>query len=357
MGYRLHLAVVALLCACNAPTAQQAQVLEVSDVELDYRSDTTVPIPDQYYVSMEVTLSNGTDGPIPLSFDAFAALSQEGLSYMGSPATELEPNACLVGAQVVAGRTASCRVLFSLRDGDLPNALLYTGLPRQLEVPITLCDDSEPDLCGYECVDLSSDPDHCGACNQASAGGTCSDGQLNCVAPESPCGGQCVDLSTNANHCGACDQAVGDGQICDGGVPGCTGALELCDGVCTGVFTDPDNCGACGVTVPPGTTCDGGEPGCAGGLSLCDEQCVDTEVDPDHCGACGQACPIPDGVDPVRSCDIDFGPVCEISFPTPGGRCVNVCGALGWQCDLNLSECDCMSDESAGACDCGCTLN
>lgn len=76
-------------------------------------------------------------------------------------------------------------------------------------------------LCAGMCVDLASDPRHCGACNNA-----CDQGQ------------QCV--------LGACEGTeIGPLPIARGLVPECAAPRLECDGLCVDPERDPDHCGGC----------------------------------------------------------------------------------------------------------------
>ena len=99
-------------------------------------------------------------------------------------------------------------------------------------VPIAsrnICDCDAPyGMCGKMCRDLSSDPNHCGACGNQIDRDThrCCDGVGtpidvdNCAACGDVCGpddvccfeGGCVDLRVDANNCGGC------GNVCENGV-------------------------------------------------------------------------------------------------------------------------------------------
>lgn len=76
---------------------------------------------------------------------------------------------------------------------------------------------------GATCVELATDPAHCGACgNACEAGGVCVGG--NCAAScgmLDTCGGTCVDLDTDAENCGACGNVCAAGQSCVAGKCSC----------------------------------------------------------------------------------------------------------------------------------------
>ncbi|MEZ4293868.1 MAG: hypothetical protein R3B70_02745 [Polyangiaceae bacterium] len=80
-----------------------------------------------------------------------------------------------------------------------------------------------------------------------------------CAAGLQSCGGECVNLSSDADHCGACDNACFDGSCVEGVCPGtgCGGGLTLCDGVCVSTESSTDHCGACGVVCPDGVCVQG----------------------------------------------------------------------------------------------------
>ena len=68
------------------------------------------------------------------------------------------------------------------------------------------------------CVDLQSDPDHCGTpgrvCPDVCAGGTC---QTRCRPDQRECDGACVTLAIEPLHCGGCGQACDRDELCVAG--------------------------------------------------------------------------------------------------------------------------------------------
>jgi hypothetical protein len=75
-------------------------------------------------------------------------------------------------------------------------------------------------LCDGVCVDTSSDPDHCGRCDQACpADELCALGMCvsMCPPPLAMCGRQCVDLNTDPFNCGRCGN-VCRSRLCNAGV-------------------------------------------------------------------------------------------------------------------------------------------
>lgn len=136
-----------------------------------------------------------------------------------------------------------------------------------------------------------------------------------CSFPAASCDGRCVDLSTDPEHCGACGEPCPDGMMCVGGAcedaasntpPRCGPGLTDCGGTCADTRISPDHCGGCDAPCEAGRACEGGacQTSCREGFSACGDECVDLKNDPQHCGRCGRAC------DPGRGCD---GGRCECS--------------------------------------------
>ncbi|MBE2249327.1 MAG: hypothetical protein IAE78_07235 [Myxococcus sp.] len=200
--------------------------------------------------------------------------------------------------------------------------------------------------CGFisqQCVDLKTDQNNCGACDQRCPGGVCINGVCQTGGPtcqrgdvnrycdpdagtSSLCcaGSGCVDtLHSNAN-CGACGNACRAGLACtDGrcvaascapGLPSNTlcssgdgGLGTCCATTCATLATDPLNCGQCGRLCAVGEVCSAGacalamcspstlgslcHTGDAGVGSCCSGGCTATRSDPLNCGACNRQCP------------------------------------------------------------------
>ena len=79
-------------------------------------------------------------------------------------------------------------------------------------------------------TDPLTDPRNCGACGTTcGVFKVCSDGRCVCEPGRTPCGisccrpgaaccdGRCVDLSDDPDNCGACGSRCGEGQVCQGG--------------------------------------------------------------------------------------------------------------------------------------------
>jgi hypothetical protein len=144
--------------------------------------------------------------------------------------------------------------------------------------------------CDGQCVDLQTDPDHCGDCAASCAiGQRCVDGTCVCDAQSCPngcCDDQqtcqrgtsdqaCGDGGAACQACGPC--ATCDGTTCAGQSAVCCGDTAVCaDGVCT----------PCAADAP----CRNGACGCDPGFHPCGAQCV-RDDDVAHCGTACDPCP------------------------------------------------------------------
>lgn len=121
-----------------------------------------------------------------------------------------------------------------------------------------------------------------------------------CGGDELECDNTCVNPETDPDHCGACNNAcddVGNGvAVCETGSCGveCDNDDDVfCDeyNLCTDTTVDPSHCGECGNACDEEAICDGsGCVDCDPGLTGCDNQCVNLDIDTDHCGECGKGC-------------------------------------------------------------------
>jgi Bacterial Ig-like domain/Stigma-specific protein, Stig1 len=119
-------------------------------------------------------------------------------------------------------------------------------------------------------------------------------GGTSCPDEYSTCDGVCIDIDTNINHCGSCDNACATGEVCDLGTCSlsCGGGTTACGDGCADTNYDPNHCGSCDNACDTGEVCDMGtcSSSCGGDTVECDGGCVDTQVDRNNCGTCGTAC-------------------------------------------------------------------
>jgi Stigma-specific protein, Stig1 len=199
--------------------------------------------------------------------------------------------------------------------------------------------------CSAGCIDVTSDPQNCGACGVTCRPGTtciysscqevfdCATTNRSCALDGGGnstgvcCGGGCVDTRASDLNCSECGVACPLGTHC--GPSGCT-----VDGGFQPVNCDGGDC-------PPGTSCAGGTciPSlCTGTYSICVRDggsslvtgsccgtaCVDVGFDPSNCGGCGIHCPA------GTSC---VGSICQSSGGPPGDC------PPGTACDFPGSPC------------------
>jgi hypothetical protein len=180
-------------------------------------------------------------------------------------------------------------------------------------------------FCAGACTDTTSDPSNCGACNHVcGAGRPCVGGTCGCPAGETNCGEGigCVDLTSNPTHCGdSCP-----GSVCASPLT-CQSASCTCPDFndsycpltnsCVDLTSDPENCGSCGAScgtescvgsmcqnpnacTPPFGVCPAPYTCLNSGMCGCDpstpdycvgtNSCVDLGSDPENCGTCGHSC-------------------------------------------------------------------
>jgi hypothetical protein len=145
--------------------------------------------------------------------------------------------------------------------------------------------------------------------HDASHDGDHDDDDLRCEGPcpagLTACDGRCVDLRSDPDNCGRCDNECEDdythkGQVCSAGTCAakCATGFTDCSGACVDEQTDPSNCGVCGLVCGCGQVCSGGicvAPGVCtrdGAACAVDAQCCPGSVclpDP----VLGRACGIP----------------------------------------------------------------
>lgn len=125
---------------------------------------------------------------------------------------------------------------------------------------------------------------------------------LGCVAPSRLCGGACVDVTSSPLHCGACDSPCAAGRVCRGGTCGCPASTKLCGGACVADNNPATGCAAatCAACSVANATagCAAGACSiatCAAGFGDCNASAADgcesnTNTNAAHCGACGNVC-------------------------------------------------------------------
>jgi len=200
--------------------------------------------------------------------------------------------------------------------GAVPLACIGTTCPA----PFATCHAEEGPT--YKCgVDLSRDPDNCGAC-----------GNKCLVYDPIALSSRCVD-GTCELECLNAPGSFTDYRNCNGTVD---------DGCESDVYTDRKNCGACGNVCPVGSSCIDGHCGCAAPLIECPgpdgPECVNPNADDGNCGGCGNACAPPTTgackTMPSRS-----------YYGCAGGTCGHLkCGGYASDCNGDMSALGCASD-------------
>ena len=149
--------------------------------------------------------------------------------------------------------------------------------------------------CNNDCVDLNTNPEHCGSCgNICPEGENCEDGVcVSCPEGLEKCDNDCVDLNTNPEHCGSCGNICPDNERCVGGeckiIP-CPDGQKQCGDKCVDLKSDSENCGKCNHLCLEQQRCQDGVCTCPDGQIKCGNMCVDPKSDSENCGKCNHLC-------------------------------------------------------------------
>lgn len=264
----------------------------------------------------------------------------------------------LDGARVDA--VVSTDGMDSTNDIVTPDAVADTVNPDV----VAPCDGS---VCGASCVDLATDPHHCGSCANDCTTLAHVDGAITCVA------GSCnltTGCATGFAHCGTtastgCETNINDPAHCGDCTTACAEPTPMCTANPAGGFHCANDCAA-----PTGTRCE--------------SQCVNATTDPLHCGSCTNACPVPTSDGHATCTDSACGIACDAGFHACGNACssntaVATCGTsctpcsvpahaiatcsatgtCGFTCDTGFADCDndpangCEVDTTSSIASCG----
>jgi hypothetical protein len=165
-------------------------------------------------------------------------------------------------------------------------------------------------LCGTStCADLQTDSNNCNACGTVCTPGTeCSKGSCVCKADATKCtvpgtggaggaGGAtgsivCVDTTSHPAHCGACNSPCAGAESCVSSECTCVAPATPCGtpAICTDVMTSNAHCGGCGQACEATAHCESGACVCTAPNVQCGANCVDLSKSAAHCGDCNTAC-------------------------------------------------------------------
>lgn len=153
------------------------------------------------------------------------------------------------------------------------------------------CEDIKTTECNNSCIDLKTDPNHCGSCEKnCSDQKTCQNGECKCKTPLILCQDECTDILIDPNHCGICGTQCSSIEVCADGVCACPKGTIFCNGECITLDTK-EHCGKCNHNCQEDEVCFNGncEIDCQN-LSECNDKCIDLSNDSSHCGECENSC-------------------------------------------------------------------
>ena len=174
-------------------------------------------------------------------------------------------------ARVVPGDAASSHLVDKIRGTGCGSPMPIGGpLPGEtIDCIAAWIDGLDPvgacETCGTGalCIDLLTDPSHCGACtNACPETSSCVDGACTCPGSESICNASCVDFMSDQANCGACGADCGELFCLEGQCASDCGARAECGGACVDLLTDPSHCGGCANACGTGSSCVDGQCQC-----------------------------------------------------------------------------------------------
>lgn len=213
--------------------------------------------------------------------DIFAkSCAQAGCHGETDPAVGLRLVGENVDAQLVSMPSSACSDRIRVVPGSPEQSLLF----EKIAAAAPACGTRMPPSGGLAAAEIECVRQWIVSLSAADAGA----GDAGC---ETCGGGVCVDVTSDPAHCGACDVACPPGASCTAGACSCDGGLILCGSACSDTSTDPANCGMCGNACSGGEVCNMGTcSATCGALTACNGACVNLDADPNHCGACDNPC-------------------------------------------------------------------
>lgn len=254
---------------------------------------------------------------------------------------------CLIAAGCGDGRPATSQSVDAGMDGaiDLP----ASDVPTQPEVVDALVAPADAPVdgpaldacisprtaCGSGCVDLQSDPSHCGSCERnCTVLHGVSGSQARCVAGRCDLTDACLEGTADCDRdpTNGCEASLSVAASCGGCSVTCSGATPMCTATSTGDGGLARRCSnGCSSATP----------------TRCGTACVDTDTDLMSCGGCDQRC-----VAPVNGTVACVAGACRIRCGSGFHLCGTLCADDGSPstCGSSCSPCGAPPANAATTC-------
>jgi hypothetical protein len=208
----------------------------------------------------------------------------EGGACVGCP---LGLTSCSVGCVDLSADPENCGACDHTCEGTEDSICVAGACQCPIDRPDRCTQDCDCEVSAF-CTDFSSNSSTCGDCYTDCAGvlpgSVCIDGACQCAEDASACGDICCPAGATC----ATEQCRCESSDCD-----CSNyPFTTCDGQCVNFVTDPMHCGDCSRVCEAGTVCRNSrcDP-CNEGLTACQGRCLDTTSDVTNCGGCDVRCP------------------------------------------------------------------
>lgn len=262
-----YLFVALLTAGCGSASATAANENSSETTSSDTSSETGNPacLPTLESVHQDILIPKCSIDGCHASVDSAASLNLSASADLIAELVNIPAGTCDGWIRIVPGQPATSFFHHKLVEDTPQCGTRMPPGPNALAADEIACIEgwistleSSCETCGGDvCIDLQTDAEHCGDCdNPCPSGVACVSGACDCGEGGAVCGDVCVNLQNDADHCGDCANPCGDGQVClEGSCSDGCGDLTVCGQSCVDLQSDPDHCGECDSPCEPGEAC------------------------------------------------------------------------------------------------------